>query len=868
MSLSPGTKLGPYEIVAPLGAGGMGEVYRAHDSRLNRDVAIKALPAAFADNADRMARFQREAQVLAALNHPHIAAVYGIEESAIVMELVEGKNLAGPVPVGEAVAIARQLADALDAAHQKNIIHRDLKPGNIKVTPEGSVKVLDFGLAKAFEGSPVTSNPENSPTITMESTQAGVILGTAGYMSPEQARGKAVDKRTDIWSFGAVFYELLTGRRAFKGETVSDTLASVLKSDPDWTRLPAGTSVGVRRLLERCLERDPNKRLRDIGDAWLELDRTADAPRRTELHWIPWAIAALAVAGAAAWEMLHVPVTPPRAVTRSAMTLAAAYAIYPALSRDGTRLVYAQGSSASLQLWLRMMDQLEGKPIPGGENATLPEFSPDGQWIAYYSWPNYDKLKKIPVNGGTPIALCELPPPPGAGAAWGVDDAIVFGTSKGLMRVAAAGGTPQALTFTKNGERSHSFPQILPGGRAIVFTVNTRANDPDSAHIAVLDLKTGTTRVLVNSGREGRLVPSGHLVYGRKGTLFAAPFDLKRLEVTGPETPVAEGISWYGYTFSDSSLLVFNASNAGEMPPSKLEWADRKGVTQPLSDPPHRWGAIAVSPDGKLVAGEIRGGTPTSGRAPSDIWIYDLERRTLARLTFEGFNYDPVWTPDGQWVTYKSIRDGKHGIYRVAADRSGQPELLVAADLVVPSSWTPDGKTLLGTQGPDEKSQIWILPAPGGGGDSKPRLFFGTSFNEDNPRVSPDGKWMAYQSDESGKYEIYVVPFPGPGGKVQISTQGGQQPVWSRSGRELFYGEPDSNQLMVIDVTAGPVIRAGRPQALLNLTGSGPDYWVFDVTPDPKRFLVARAPTVVPGMTFVTITNWFDDLRRRAPLKK
>jgi serine/threonine-protein kinase len=820
-----------------------------------------------------MARFQREAQVLAALSHPHIAAIYGIEEDrgirALVMELVEGPTLAeriaaGPVPLDEALAIARQISDALEAAHEKGIVHRDLKPANVKITPEGKVKVLDFGLAKAFESGSASADPANSPTLTMEATRAGMILGTAGYMSPEQARGKAVDKRADIWSFGVVFYEMLTGRSTFEGETVSDTLAAVLRADIDWNRLPAGTPFAVRRLLQRCLERDPHKRLRDIGDVWNDMDRPAETvaahPAR---QWTSWALAALFVlaVAAAAWGWLRTPLAPPRLVTRSAMTLAGG-GYSPALSRDGTRLAY--DGSAPDGIWLRMMDQLEGKPIPGAEKGEFPAFSPDGQWIAYSTYPAPYKLKKIPVTGGASITLCDAPD--AEGPDWGADDTIVFGSSKGLMRVPAAGGTPESLTAinAKSGETSHYDAELLPGGQAILFTISTTGNSLDSSHIAVLDLKTRAYRVLVNSGFGPRYVPTGHLVYSRGHTLFAVPFDLKRLVITGSETPVVEGVALGDYTYSDSSLLVFRASNGPGLNPSTLEWTDRKGVAEALPEPPHAWGQLAISPDGKLVAGTIQDSASTSDDGHSDIWIYDLERRTLARLTFEGYNTWPVWTPDGRWVTFASTREGKHGIYRVAADKSGQPELLLAAEAgvesVVPSSWTPDGKMLFYNQIADGKSHIWILPAPGGG-ESKPRQFSETSFSEHLPKVSPDGKWVAYFSSESGKSEVYVVPFPGPGGKSQISTQGGRLPTWSHSGRELFYREPVTSQLMAVDVQTAPVFRAGRPQALFKLNGG------YDAMPDGKRFLVQRLPERASTTTFVTVTNWFDDLLRRAPVK-
>jgi eukaryotic-like serine/threonine-protein kinase len=738
-----------------------------------------------------------------------------------------------------------------------------LKPANVKITPEGNVKVLDFGLAKALNSNPVSADPLNSPTLTMESTQAGFIMGTAGYMSPEQARGKPVDKRTDIWSFGAVFYELLAGERAFQGETGADTMAAVLKADPDWTRLPTDTPVGIRRLLQRCLQSDPNKRLRDIGDAWNEIDQPADPPSLAKRHWVPWVIAALAVviAGAAISEWLHVPVALPRTVTRSALTVAAV-AGSPALSHDGTVLAYADQAGG---ISVRMMDQLDGKPIPGAEHGTNPVFSPDGRWVAFLSLPAPYKLQKILVAGGTPITLCDMPDV--SRLSWGTDDTILFGSPTGVMRVSAAGGTSQSVTTVsaKNGEAGHYAPAFLPGGDAVLFTIGTGlAADP--ARLAVLDLNTGTYRILVSNGRAGRYAPSGHLVYRRGETLFAAPFDLKRLTITGPEVPVVEGISeGNSDTFSDSSVLVFTAAD-GEAS-STLEWRDRKGASKPLPEPPHRWEGFALSPDGNFLAGSIRDNSSSPGSNHSDIWVYDLDRRTLSRLTFEGSNTTPVWTPDGRWVTYDSFREGKHGIYRVAADKSGPPELLLLADGssgVYPSSWTSDGKALLYTQRTEGKSQIWILPAASSGAGSQPHMFAQTSFNESDATISPDGKWVAYDSDESGRYEVYVVPFSGPGSKTQVSTQGGLGPEWSHNGRELIYGSKETNKLMAVDVQTRPVFRAGQPQALFKIVFPGQ----FEVTPDLNRFLVQRVTEKAATTTFVTITDWFEDLTRRVPVKK
>jgi Tol biopolymer transport system component/predicted Ser/Thr protein kinase len=861
MPLSAGTRLGPYEVLGPLGHGGMGEVYRAKDTTLGREVAIKILSEALAGDPDSLARFEREAKVLASLNHPHIATIYGIEQSAIVMELVEGENIKGPVPVDEAIATARQIANALDAAHQRNIIHRDLKPANVKITPEGIVKVLDFGLAKAFNANAVSGDPMNSPTFTMEATRAGMILGTAGYMSPEQARGRPVDKRADIWSFGAVFYELLTGHRAFEGESVTDTLAAVLTSEPDWTRLPAATPVGVRKLLKNCLQRDLNKRLRDIGDAWIEIDGpvVVEAVRSSKFSWVPWATAAaVMVVAAMAWQWLRAPADLPRTVTRSAFTIAGITG-GPALSHDGTHLAYVDGAG---RISVRMMNQLEGKAIPGADG-TNPVFSPDGQWIAYIRRPSPFKLEKIGVAGGRPTSLCDVPAI--SRLSWEADGTILFGSPKGVMSVSADGGTPRAVTTVseKNRESGHYAQDLLPGGHAIVFTQGTGAAD-DAADLAMLNFRTGAYSILVRDARGGRYAPTGHLVYHRGETLFATPFDLKSLTVSGPEAAVEEGIAdANSFTFSDSSLLVIVAAIGTD--PSTLEWTDRKGAkSHPLPEPPRRWSGFALSPNGKLIAGSIRDSGTTSGSVHSDIWIYDIERRAMTRLTFEGSNDSPVWTPDGRWVTYDSIRNGKHGLYRVPSDKSGQPQLLIETETpAYPSSWTPDATALLYGKRTAGKEQVWVLPAAGNIAGTQPRTFHQTSFEEYEPKVSPDGKWVAYTSAESGKIEVYVLPFSGSGGRTQISAQGGFGPQWSRSGRELIY-HAESDDLMAVDIQTAPVFRAGHPQVLFKVASPGQ----FEVTPDPNQFLVERVSERAATTTFVTITEWFEDLRRKAPAAK
>jgi serine/threonine-protein kinase len=884
MSLTPGTRIGTYEIIAAIGEGGMGQVYRAHDTKLNRDVALKILLPAVAGDPDRLARFKREAQVLAALNHPHIAHIHGFEDSAathaLVMELVEGPTLAeriahGPVPALEATAIAKQIAEALEAAHEAGIVHRDLKPANVKVREDGAVKVLDFGLAKAMDPAAASSaGAMNSPTLTARGTEFGLILGTAAYMAPEQAKGKVVDKRADIWAFGVVLFEMLAGQRAFKGEDVSDVLAAVLRQDIDWSALPKDTPKNLRHLLERCLERDPKKRLRDIGDAWtdftaLPLEEPAAAapvvaPRKSLLATaLPWAVAVVVSAAAIAWALLQTPAAPARIVTRSSVTTSG-FAGFVGLSRDGSRLAYV-GDASSPSLTLRSMDQFEGKPIPGATPAVWPMFSPDGQWIAYSTPDAPGKIRKVPVTGGTSITIGD-----GNflnGSTWGEDDTIVFSGPKGLMRVPAGGGTPQALTTVDaaKGEVAHVRPQFLPGGKQLLFTVSP-VNPADGAKFAVLDLAKGTYRTVAKSGLNGRYAASGHLTYMTGSTLFAVPFDLGRLEVAGNEVPVIEGVSVNGpegtgdYTFSDAGLLVYitgDAQNAG----TTLAWANRKGATEALPGQSRQaWGTGRLSPDGRRIANGIHAEKGT------DIWVQDVQRGTPTRLTFSGNNDNPIWTPGGKNVIYSATMDGKFGLYSIAADGSGKPELVLATERpAVPSSVTRDGNTLLFDQvGSAKRRQIFVVALPTDGKPATPHPLHEAASTEAAAQVSPDGQWVAYQSNESTTIEIYITPFPGPGAKLRISTQGGQRPRWSRTGRELFYWAfTPAARLMSVDVPPGPALNPGAPKDLFGMLAGT----TWDVTPDSDRFLVELS-TGTNGTTIATVTDWFEELRRRAPAKR
>ena len=694
-------------------------------------------------------------------------------------------------------------------------------------------------------------------------------MGTAAYMSPEQAAGKPVDKRADIWSFGVVLLEMLTGGRLFEGETVSHTLAAVLTKDPDWSQLPAATPANLRRLLHRCLERDLKRRLRDMGDAFIELTAPDEpaaalpAPKESAAgRWIPWLVAVVALVAAAAgigWGLFHTPAAQPRPVIRWTFTQQTPFGL-PDLSRDGTRLAYTEFTGATARIMLRMTDQTEAKLLPGGDNAGGAVFSPDGQWLAFLGGDGrVTRLKKIPVAGGTQITLCDCVAD--GAISWGDDGTIVFSQGKTLMRVSDAGGTPQILTTPdqKKGETAHLLPYFLPGARALLFTI-TMGN---TSQIAVLDLKKRSYHTIVNSGSNARYVPTGYLTYVRGGALFAVPFDAKRLMVTGSETPVADGLASViadggEYAFSDTGLLAYMA---GEDQGGKttLGWIDRKGVAQPFSEG-KRWGTGRLSPDGLRIANSLN----TDGNA-GDIWIYEVERRTLNRLTSQGTSLNPIWTPDGRRVAYSATVSGKSGIYWVPADGSGKPELLAETNsVVVPNSWTPDGKTLVYSQpGTDKQSHLWKLSVAGDGPERKPVLLHDNSFGESNGQISPDGRWLAYSSNESGENNIYLQPFPGPGPKAPVSTQGGAAPRWARSGKELFYWNLARTDLMAVDIQTAPVLRLGLPQQLFkSFSGT-----TWDPAPDGQRFLIELFGTG-SVVRMEAVDNWFDDLRRRVPVSK
>ena len=869
-----GQTISHYKINSKLGEGGMGEVYRATDTKLNRDVALKVLPKAFASDRERMARFSREAQVLAALNHPNIASIYGLEDSedkhALVLELVEGETLAervnkGGIPLEESLKIALQMAEALEAAHQTGIIHRDLKPANVKITPEGKVKVLDFGLAKALEEEVVAEDISQSPTISHMATRAGMILGTAAYMSPEQARGKPVDKRTDIWAFGAVLYEMLTAERAFEGSDASEVLASVIKVDIDWNKLPNDIPQVLRRWLRRCLQADPKQRLHDIADFRIEIeeylsDSTADevdravaflpsVSKRQMIGWLlPCAIATAIITLTAVWILSPQPV--PKRLTRMALVLPSdqqlsSYGRHQvALSPEGTHLVYV----ANNQLYLRAIDQLEAAPIPGttGGGGRSPFFSPDGKSVGFYAG---GELKKVSIAGGAPATLCKAGNP--YGASWGVDDRIVFGQgSDGIFGVPAAGGKKELLIRVDPGREWAHGPQILPGGHSVLFTLGG-AFSWDDSQIVVQSLETGERKVLVDGGTDARYASTGHLVYVRAGTLLAVPFDLGSLEANGDPIPILEGVSQSEltgaaqYSFSDRGSLFYVP---GLSPERRLVWVDRNGVEEPIKAAARPYEQPRLSPDDRLLALEIEG----------DIWAFDLVRETTTRITFDGGSR-PVWTPDGKQIVFTH----SSGLFRIAADGSSGVEQVLEGGLYHSNALSPDGQTLLlHAHNPKSEDALTVKLD----GRSEPKPWLATIFSDVGTDFSPDGKWIVYESDESGQAEIYVRPFPGPGKKINISTNGGIQALWKANG-EIFYRQ--ENQVIAVQVQTEPELMVGRPQHLFEgqyIFGGAGQFASYDVTPDGQRFVMIKGgATGEARQEIIVVLNWFEELKRLAP---
>jgi hypothetical protein len=904
-NVGAGTRIGPYEVLGALGAGGMGEVYRARDTKLNREVAIKILPAAVAGDPDRLARFRREAQLLASVNHPNIGQIYGFEERpsagsgqadvhALVLELVEGPTLAdliessGRVALADALAIARQIVDALEAAHALGIIHRDLKPANIKVRPDGTVKVLDFGLAKALGAEPasaVAGGLDDSPTITSPAmTQLGMILGTAAYMAPEQAKGRAVDKRADIWAFGCVLHEMLTGRRTFGGDDVSDTLANILKSEPAWTALPADTPSALRRLLRRCLSKDLSGRLSDIGVARLEIaealasadpdDRPAAVPTAPSQPTLRrrWRDAALGVAGvalvaASPFVVTHVRETPPvRAAVRFVMapppgtgfvtnTSRTAVAVSP----DGRLVVFrAQRPGATPTLWVRALDSLDARELRGTERGNVPFWSPDSRSIAFIS---ESKLKRIDVAGGPVQTVCDMPA--GRGGTWNQDGTIVFGgRSGGLARVEAIGGEAVVLTTpdVARNETVHLAPQFLPDGRRFLFM----AQPGNVVYLGSLDSPDRTR--LFEADSVVRYAPPGYLLFMREGTLMAREFDASRAAFDGDAVPIAElvrtvnlvGMPAGVFSVSDTGVLAYEVGRqeVGGRP----VWVDRRGQ----ESGPAAAGIADVhfprlSPDGRRLA-VIRGG---------DLWVEDLQGRPSIRLTFDGKeieHFSPLWSPDGKQLVYETI--GGSALLSLPADGSSRtPAAVSPTGHFHPHGWTNGGRDLISVRlnSVGTQADIVALPLDGKG---EPRSIVETPADEGRAgaALSPDGRWLAYSANPTERPEIWVRPYPGPGAPVRVSPNGGVDPVWARNGSELYYYE-GATRLMGAAVQPGADFRVAPPALLFEgayLRGNQPPN--YDVAPD-GRFLMLKPPPTAeePGSQPLTIVvNWVDELERRA----
>jgi eukaryotic-like serine/threonine-protein kinase len=867
MPLSVGDKLGPYEILAPLGAGGMGEVYRAHDPRLNRDVAIKVSKTEFSE------RFEREARSIAALNHTNICQLYDVGPNYLVMEYIEGTPLKGPLPLDQTLKYAAQICDALDAAHRKNITHRDLKPANILVTKTG-VKLLDFGLAKM---GPAAKADE--ATMTMALTGKGEILGTLLYMSPEQVNGEEADPRSDIFSFGLVLYEMLTGKRAFDGKSQASVIAAILERPaPSVSDL---APVALDRVLKRCLEKDPENRWQSARDlkAALELVvgqahglSTGHGP--VPQRW-PWIVAGAAVViaivlGAVAWRATRP--APLKPLVRldvdlgPDVSLGSALGADMVLSPDGTRLVYwSQG-----RLFSRRLDQPKALELAGTEGAIAPFFSPDGQWVAFYTQGN---LKKISVEGGSAVTLSLARAL--AGASWGEDGNIIaaLGLGAGLSRIPSAGGTPTPATELAQGEVSHRWPQILPGGKALLFTTNTTGGGWDGGNIEVLTFADHRRKTLQRGGTYGRYLPSGHLTYINNGTLFAVPFDLDTLAVHGTPSPVLEQVAYAPgnglaqFDFSRNGTLVYRSGGgAGGL---TVQWLDGAGKTQPLLAKPGAYVTPHLSPDGQRLALTMAGGPN------SDIWIYESQRDTMTRLTFGGgTNANPAWSPDGRYIVF----EGTGGIFWLRSDGAGQPQRLTqSTNRQVPFSFTPDGKRLAFFEFVGGGTDLWtvLLESDSSGlRAGKPEPYLQGPSVERHPVFSPDGRWLAYDSNESGTTQVYVRAFPDKGGKWQISNGGGIYPLWSRGGRELFF-RTDDNHIMVAAYTVKGdsfVADKARVWSEKRIANSGPAGTNYDLAPDGKR-IAALMPADAPGAQtapnqVIFLENFFDELRRRVPAAK
>ncbi len=879
MTLSTGARLGPYEILSPLGAGGMGEVYRAKDGRLGRDVAIKVLPGEFFEDNDRVTRFEREAKSLAALNHPGIAAIYSFEEVSgrhlLVMELIEGEDLgqrlvSGPLPLEESLSLAKQIAEALEAAHEKGIVHRDLKPANVKVTPDGRVKLLDFGLAKILEGDPGPNSAPSathSPTLTARATAAGVILGTAAYMSPEQARGKLVDRRTDVWAFGCVLFEMLTGKRAFEGETVSDTLAAILRGVPDWAALPAATSPGLTRLISRCLDRDPKTRLRDIGEARVALDRLisgtpdaddavmrstapAHAPQTAWQRALPWSIALVALLAAVVLGTTVAGLSRSRASevrpheARLQLVTPGSDAD-PLLSPDGRQIAYFAKveNGKGRQLWLRPLDSDRARPLLGTESGVAAFWSPDSRSIGFFA---HQKLRRIDVTSGAVQTLCDAPTP--RGGSWNRDGTIVFapGGNGPLYRIPATGGQPEAVTSMRSPlEASHRFPEFLPDGNHFLFWV---IGTPEAQGVCVGSLaKQDHHRLLLADGPQ-TLMPPATILFSRESVLYAQRIDPERLTLSGDKVTVASGVSINRVearrvTASDDGLIAYRPDSSVRR---QVTWVDRSGKTiETVGEPMVGLRTGELSPDGRtLVITTLRGdaGDP-------EMSLVDMSRGTLTRLT-TAHGFAGHWSPDGTRFAFGATLSGIIDLYAKVVGSNSPDELVYASkEAKNLSDWSPDGKYLLySSQSPETARDVWAVPVSGS--DRKPVPVAHTAAEETSGRFAPDGTRVAYVSDETGRREVFITPFPGPGPSSRVSTGGGTAPFWRRDGKELYYTADDQLMAVSIGVGANGAPDIQLPHPLFKTRGTAVP------TSDGQRFLLVDPLGDVDPIPITVIVNW------------